>query len=149
MSKNYIFITVMALSAFFISCASGVCSEKETIKVTAHQLVKEFDDNAIAMEQRYQGYRIELSGKILKIYKNINQEMFVDFKVIEPYEFKAEGPFQISNFFPYNNIKCNFNDDQLDELIKLKASDQISTICESLQVINDTIYLKECKVVNE
>ncbi|MDR1045788.1 MAG: OB-fold putative lipoprotein [Candidatus Adiutrix sp.] len=111
------------------------------------QLMEEFRENALALEMKYAGRQIEISGVITEIKRDKSGLPIVRL-VNPPNHIALDSPFGISYPPPLGQaITCQYKEDQTDELIKLKRGQQIEALCDNLNTMDSSVMLANCKFI--
>ncbi len=122
----------------------GLANE-EPMLVNPADLMAEFRQNALAMERKYVGRQIEASGVITFIGRDANGHPVVG--LVSPINHLAlNDPIlaRVETSHRGPEVTCKFKEDQIDELLKLKKSQQIITLCENLSIAGDSVSLDGC-----
>lgn len=81
-------------------------------KVSAPDLVAEYEANEVAADKKYKGKIVRITGKIGDIKKTgIGDEMYIRFKMPNPYAIRS--------------VSCTFGEEAADELATLQQGDRI------------------------
>ena len=113
-------------------------SEKDSyIEIGIEQLQKEYSENKIAARRKYDWKKIGLSGFISRIDEDDDKEIYIRIKDTKD---SSSG------------IRCYFNDDEVENIMKLKEGQSITIegICRSGEnMFGATIaQLQNCRIVN-
>lgn len=105
----------------------------ELVKVSAEQMLKDYEDNELAADKKYKGKRIQVTGTIEKI----DSEMFTT---------DDEYVLRISNGDEYSFLTVNCNDMSQDELSTLTVGNQVTAVGMFDDGGDLGVELKKCKL---
>ena len=115
---------------FGLLIISSLVIAGETANLTAKGLYKEFTDNEIAAENKYKGKKVNISGKISSIKKNI-----------------ANQPVINLDAGPLSYISCRFDKNYEDKLIGLKKGQTVGLNCKVEYKMVTSIFLCDCNII--
>lgn len=107
-------------------------SKAKLVKVSAEQMLKDYEDNELAADKKYKGKRIQVTGTIAKI----DSELFSD----------DEYVLRISNGDEYSFLTVNCNDMSKDELSTLTVGDEVTAVGKFDDGGDLGVELEKCKL---
>lgn len=104
---------------------------EETIKVSAADLIKAYDENEVSADSRYKGKKLEVTGIIGDIGKDVLDDSYITLG--------SGGDFEIVS------AQCYIKKDNLDAAAKLKKGDKITVVgkCNGSSL---NVILKDCTI---
>jgi len=105
--------------------------QEAAYKVTAQEIMKEYEQNELAADRKYKGQIIEVSGKIGTINSEITGKPYVTLKV---------GEYDIFS------VQCLFGRDEVDLLLNLTKGSSV-TLKGRVEGKLGNILVEECQIV--
>ena len=130
------FFLLLALGVFCGIAMSGCSSEpsKPTVEVEAKQLVKDYKDNEIAADERYEDKVVRIKGKVESIDKGVFGGLSIT----------LDG-----GLFTAGNVVCEFGGSETDALSKLTKGEQVTVVGRvtgrTLNSGND-VNVEDCRI---
>lgn len=107
---------------------------KAEITVSAVDIAKEYKDNEVAAEAKYKGKKVEISGIINSIGKDVLDDVYI----------------VLSNGDEYaiiNNVQCYFKDkEQISKVAELQKGQEVTLIGTVNSSIAGTVTVKDCYI---
>lgn len=107
---------------------------KAEITVSAIDIAKEYKDNEVAAEAKYKGKKVEISGIINSIGKDVLDDVYI----------------VLSNGDEYaiiNNVQCYFKDkEQISKVADLQKGQEVTLIGTVNSSIAGTVMIKDCYI---
>lgn len=104
----------------------------KVVKVSAEQILKDYEDNELAADQKYKGKRIQVTG----IVDEIDTELFNDDQYV----------LRISNGDEFSFLTVNCNDMDQKELSKLTVGNEVTAVGQFDDGGDLGIELKKCEI---
>jgi len=145
-------IFLVGFAVFLSLCASELFADDSAVRVGPRVLLEEFDQNALALERKYAGRLINISGRIAGISKDKGGQPTV--RIAGLPERTASPDAAGKSAAPAlaapssEALDCQFKEDQLEALVKLKKDQPISALCEKLTIKKRSPSLSECRLVD-
>ena len=115
--------TIAGISLFsFVVVNAAIAQE-----ITASRLYTEFEKNEIAAEGKYKGTKINVSGKVVDVKKNI-----------------AGQPLITLDAGTLSYVSCRFPKNAMNELAKVQKDDNVKLSCKVDHKTLTTIHLSDC-----
>jgi len=108
-------------------------TEPETIKITAAQLVSEYQENGVKADNQYKGKLLEVTGTVRNIDKDLLDTVFITLN--------GGGDWSL------NDVQCYFKDkEEIEKVAELSKGQTVTVIgtCNGLLIIN--VDMKNCKL---
>jgi hypothetical protein len=105
-------------------------SSGDTIPVSAEQLLADYEANEVAADEKYKGKRLEVTGTIDNIGKDVLDNSYVALKTGKQYDFRS--------------VQCYFDDNSVLVTLSKGRRVKITGRCDGLF---GTLSLKDCKLV--
>lgn len=111
--------------------ASSEEAKLETIKITAAQLLKEYDENGVKADENYKDKLIEVTGIVKNIDKDILDDIYITLDDGDKYSLIS--------------VQCYFSDKEKETVAEIEKGSEITVIgtCDG-SLIN--IILKKCTI---
>ena len=143
---------LVGFAVFLSLWASELFADDSAVTVSPRALLAEFDENALALERKYAGRPINISGRIAGISKERGGQPTV--RIASPPE-RAASPDAADKTAASalaapssEGLDCQFKEDQLEALVKLKKDQPISALCEKVTIKKRSVSLSECRLVD-
>ena len=104
--------------------------DRETIRITAPKLLAEYQANEVAADEAYKGKKLEVKGVVLKVAKDLLDDMYVTLKS--------------GKEFDIFTVQCSFDDDHEEALAAVQPG-AIVTIRGTCDGKLGNVFLKDCE----
>lgn len=105
--------------------------EETVIKVSAKNIIAEYEANEVSADNKYKDKKIEITGRIAEIKKTIWDTLYVEIGNGDQYSFR--------------NAQAYFSDENNDILANLKKGQNITVICTGGGLIIN-VQLEDCSI---
>ena len=107
---------------------------KAEITVSAVDIAKEYKDNEVAAETKYKGKKVEISGTINNIGKDVLDDVYIVLSNGDEYSI-------------INNVQCYFKDkEQISKVAELQKGQEVILIGTVNSSIAGTVMVKDCYI---
>ena len=133
--------TLVSLCAVLTACGGGskdaasqsaqeVKPEAAPIAVKASQIVKDYDENTVAADEKYKGKKLLVSARISEISTDLFDKPYL----------VLDGP------NPFQRAQMHFDDDAKSVMAGLKKGQQIKAVCVGGGDVAKSPMLKDCRI---
>lgn len=113
------------------SSVSHTTTEEPVIEVSVEQILKEYEENEVAADNKYKGKKVAISGVVDSVSKDIIDDTYIKIDTGEKYE--AFG------------AQCYIADTQFERVAELKPGDRI-TITGYVSSYSLNIVITDCEI---
>lgn len=111
-------------------------NKEDIIKVNYETLHKEYMDNPIAADAKYKGKKLQLTGSVDNIDREIAGNTYITFHVGDKYSFQ--------------DVRITFKKSEQSEVAKLKKGQKVTIKGECTgTLLSTTVAMKNCEIVKQ
>lgn len=127
MKKLLVYTAIPALAFTLTACGGG--KKPEIVKTTPEEILKTYQAGAFAGDKKFKGIKVEVTGTVGEIDKNIDNVPFMTFaldnEVLPTFNFKKE---------------------QAQAVASLKAGDKVTLVCVGAGELVRTPTFNDCEI---